>query len=65
MKKQQKLLRKHYHRKMQAARKQLKELEQGSRQFDKLNSRARKLLVKRIKAGYELPAKIFSKQSNQ
>jgi len=62
MKKQQKLLRKHYHKKKQAALQQLKEFEQGNRQFTKLNSLAKKHLCKRIKAGYELPAKLFSKR---
>jgi hypothetical protein len=65
MKKQQRLLRKYHHRKMKAARIQLKEFEQGTRPFEKLNRRARKLLEKRIKAGYELPAKLFIRQSNQ
>lgn len=65
MKKQQRLLRKHYHRRMQKARKQIKELEQGIRPVTKLNRRARKLLSKRTKAGYKLPATLFSKQFDQ
>ncbi|HOL49847.1 MAG TPA: hypothetical protein PLW07_04645 [bacterium] len=65
MKKQQRLLKKYYHRRMQAAKKQLQEFEQGNRPFEKLNRRAKKLLQKRIKAGYELPARLFIRHSTQ
>lgn len=65
MKKQDKLLRRHYHRKMEVARQQLREFEKGVLPFERLNRRAKKLLEKRIKAGYELPAKLFIRQSSQ
>lgn len=65
MKKQQKFLRKRFHKLKNIAKQQLKEFEKGVIGFDRLNRRAKKLLEKRIKAGYELPAKLFIRQSNQ
>ncbi|MCM8821588.1 MAG: hypothetical protein NC831_02080 [Candidatus Omnitrophica bacterium] len=65
MKKQQKLLAKHYHRRSCVARQQLKEFEKGVIPFERLNRRAKKLLEKRIKAGYEFPAKLFARQASQ
>ncbi|HON06194.1 MAG TPA: hypothetical protein P5065_07135 [Candidatus Ratteibacteria bacterium] len=63
MKKQQRLLKKYYQRRMQTAKQQLRQFEQGKRSFEQLNSRARKLLRKRVKAGYKFQPSLFSKQS--
>jgi len=63
MKKQQRLLKKYYQRRMQTAKQQLRQFEQGKRPFEQLNRRARKLLGKRVKTGYKFQANLFSKQS--
>ncbi len=65
MSKEEKRLRKRYHRKREVAKKQLEEFEKGVIPFERLNRLARKLLEKRLKAGYEFPAKLFTRQTSQ
>ena len=59
MRKQDRKLRKRYHRKRIKAEEQLKQFEAGKLSYEKLNRQAKDLLQKRMKAGYELPAKLF------
>jgi len=65
MKKQQRLLEKYYHRRKNVAKQQLKEFEKGVIPYERLNRLAKNLLEKRIKAGYEFPAKLFARKSSQ
>jgi hypothetical protein len=59
MRKEKKVLKKLYHKRLEKARGQLKQFEAGKVPFEKLNRYAKNLLLKRIKAGYEFPAKLF------
>lgn len=51
-------MRKVHRRKVVKAKERLKKLEKGSLPYGKIGSSARKLFAKRIKAGYEFPARL-------
>lgn len=49
-----------HRRKIRKAKERLKLAEKGKEPYSKLNSTARKVFYKRLKAGYEFPARIKS-----
>jgi len=53
-------VRKIYKKKQIKAKEKLKKLETGEISYTQLNRLAKKLFYKRLKAGYEFPARIFS-----
>ncbi|MCD6221681.1 hypothetical protein J7K25_05945 [bacterium] len=53
-------MKKIHRKKREKARELLKMLESGKITYNDLNRVAKKLFYKRLKAGYEFPAKIFS-----
>jgi len=57
-------MRKIYHKKRKKAKEKLKLFEEGKITYDQLNRLAKKILYKRLKAGYQLPANLFRKNEN-
>ncbi len=51
-------MRKVHRRKIRKAKDRLKNLEKGNLSYNKLDSTARKIFYKRLKAGYEFPARM-------
>lgn len=51
-------MKKIHRKKIKKAKVQLKEFEKGNIPFEKLNRLAKKIFYKRLKAGYEFPAKV-------
>jgi Xaa-Pro aminopeptidase len=49
-----------HRKKVRKAKERLKEFEKGKASYEKLDSAARKVFYKRLKAGYEFPARLRS-----